>query len=233
MAPQNRPLEKIFNDITASYDRMNRLLTLGMDQRWRKKAVRILLESRPRRILDLCTGTGDFAFLIADAAMVGSTVTAIDYSRPMLDRAAEKAEVERRIQFLLGDAADLPFDDDSYDAIGISFAFRNLTYKNQNRNASLCEVRRVLRPGGIFVIVESSQPRFLPIRLLRDRYVDRMVARRAARISGHQPAYRYLADSVKRFYTPQEIEQLLNTHGFRSIKHHGLFFGAVAITTAT
>lgn len=228
-----RPLEKMFNEIYDSYDRMNRILTFGLDRRWREKAAKLILQHQPKRMLDLCTGTGDLACILADMAEPEVSITALDFASRMLEIASSKAGTRKNLEIVEGDAASLNYDNDTFDAIGISFGFRNLTYRNPIKEAALAEVRRVLRPGGVFVIVESSQPRSAAIRFFRDRYVNVMVAGRAAKLSGNKPAYNYFAESVKRFYTPDEITELLTNSGFEYIRHRRLFFGAVAITEAT
>ena len=230
---ENRPLEKLFNGITVSYDRMNKLLSLGMDQRWRRRAARIVADGKPSAVLDLCTGTGDLAYLLADTLEEGTRVVGLDYSPFMLDKAKMKEPHWKKTPFfVLGDASALHFPANSFDAVAISFAFRNLTYHNPRMNESLAEIRRVLKPDGLFVIVESAQPRMRIIRKLRDLYVEIMLGKIVGTLSGHKSAYRYLADSVKRYYDPLEIRNLLQSAGFESVIFTPLFFGAVGPYTA-
>ena len=230
----NRPLERIFTTVTPSYDRMNRLLSLGMDQKWRKKAAGLLLSERPERVLDLCTGTGDMAHLIASMAEHQLEITALDYSPPMLEQASAKTPTHPRnsINFVLGDATALQFEDGIFDAVGISFAFRNLIFRNPRMEAALAEIRRVLIPGGKFVIVESSQPASTFVRAMRNLFVDVMVKRIVGRISGHSGPYLYLAESVKKFHRPSEIESLLQSAGFATVDYTPLFLGAAGIHVA-
>lgn len=229
----NRPLERLFNGITISYDRMNRLLTLGMDQRWRRRAAGLVAEFDPDRVLDLCTGTGDLAFLLAKTLKEGTRITGLDYSPHMLEQAQKKRPSGRNYpDFVLGDAAALPFPADSFDTVTISFAFRNLTYHNPRMKSYLSEIRRVLKPDGIFVIIESAQPNIRIIRKMRDLYVEIMVGKIVSSLSGHRSAYRYLADSVKRYFSPEEIGILLRSAGFSSVEYAPLFFGAVGLYRA-
>ena len=231
----NRPLESIFNKVPPTYDSMNRLLTLGLDRVWRAKAAKCIARFRPRAVLDLCTGTGDFAFELAKRTRGETLITAIDYSQPMLEYAERKRNSPNthRIDFVYGDASKLPFDTGVFDAVGISFALRNLTFHNPVANAALAEVRRVLKPGGVFVGVESSQPSSRVIRRIRDRYVDVMVGRLAVRLSGHAAAYRYLAYSMKNYFTPAKLESVLRSAGFESFYFSPLLLGAAGIFVAS
>lgn len=243
-ARENRPLERLFNRITLSYDRMNKILTLGLDKGWRRKAARAAAEAtagavrpamppaNPAHLLDLCTGTGDLAYLLAEMLEDQATVIGLDYSPQMLERAEEKRKGNRENpKFVLGDAAALPYDADFFDAVTVSFAFRNLTYRNPRMGATLAEIRRVLRPGGKLVIVESSQPGSRLIRFFRDVYVELMVGKLVARLAD-RGAYRYLAESVKRYYNPSEMEGVLQSAGFQSVRYTPLFFGAAGLYVA-
>lgn len=242
---KNRPLERLFNSITLNYDRMNKILTLGLDRRWRRMAAKAVVEAlngsgdssnAGSAVLDLCTGTGDLAYLLADSLGDSVPVTGLDYSPEMLERAEEKRredpENPRNPKFLLGDAAALPWSEAFFDAVAISFAFRNLTYRNPLSEKSLSEIRRVLKPGGVFVIVESSQPDSKLLKLLRNTYVELMVGKLVARLSGHRPAYRYLAESMKKYYNPKEMQGLLQAAGFTSVHYKPLLFGAAGLYVA-
>lgn len=234
--PKERPLFRMFNAVPPRYDTVNRIFTWGLDERWRKQAARICLESHPARVMDLCCGTGDLAVWLASMAQAPAPVCGLDYSRPMLARAVEKAQrrpVRTPLTFVQGDVADLPFPDACFDAIGISFAFRNLTYKNPLTRRYLQEVVRVLKPGGRFVIVESSQPPNAVIRKLFHAYVRWYVPRVGHLISKNRPAYRYLSESAARFYTAEELADLLAAAGFGMVTVKRLLFGAAAIHVAT
>lgn len=228
-----KPLYGMFTDIPPHYDLINNLITLRMDRRWREKAALACLASRPQRVLDLCCGTGDLAITIANRADYTPEVSGLDYSQPMLDIAARKAATAgKTIQFTQGDASKLPYDSAEFECIGISFAFRNLTYKNSLVESHLAEIVRVLKPGGRFVIVESSQPTNRLIRALDHFYVHAYVANIGAWLSGNRPAYRYLAESACQYFSPIEMKTFLITHGFRTVEYQPLFFGAAGIYTA-
>ncbi|MBW6459352.1 MAG: ubiquinone/menaquinone biosynthesis methyltransferase [Bacteroidales bacterium] len=230
----SRPLYKIFSSVPPGYDLINRLFTLRRDERWRRKTALLILEDNPQRIMDLCTGTGDLAMHIAGIAKAGVEITGFDYSRPMLDIAEQKAQKSHagKIGFVLGDAAEMPFTDGYFDAIGIAFAFRNLTYKNSDSEKFLAEIFRVLRPGGKFVIVESSQPANRLLRFLFHTYTKTMVYYLGSWISGNKTAYRYLANSVIDYFTPVEVRVLLQKSGFAEVRHIPLMGGVAAIHVA-
>jgi demethylmenaquinone methyltransferase / 2-methoxy-6-polyprenyl-1,4-benzoquinol methylase len=224
----------MFTDIPPHYDSINRLITLGMDRGWRVKAARECLSARPPKVLDLCCGTGDLAITIASFADYPVEVKGLDYSQPMLEIAAQKALThgKNNITFTQGDASKLPFPAESFDCVGISFAFRNLTYKNGLAKNHLSEIVRVLKPGGRCVIVESSQPASGLVRALDHFYFRFYVYRIGAWLSGNKAAYRYLAESAIHFYSPPELKELLINSGFKEVAYRPLFFGAAGICVA-
>ena len=229
------PLHRMFLKVPPHYDLTNRAMTWGMDMVWRRRAAEECLALQPGKVLDLCCGTGDLVAGVIRMAKTPVEVVGVDYSRPMLDLAVKKARPlvgKELISFVHGDAAALPFPDDYFDCAGISFAFRNLTYKNPLMQRYLEEVLRVLRPGGRFVIVETSQPGSKLIRGLYHFYLRFFAAVVGRLISGNRGAYRYLAESASRFYTPGELEALLVAAGFREISFRPLFLGVVGIHTA-
>ena len=232
--PGRRPLQKMFTDVPSRYDLMNRLLTLRIDERWRKKAARECVRGHTGKILDLCTGTGDLALHMSKRMNGREKIYGLDYSRPMLDIARRKSMNygKGRITFLEGDAASLPFGDGELNAIGIAFAFRNLSYKNPDRDMFLSEVVRTLNDTGRFVIVETSQPANRLVRGMFHLYLKLVVARLGGWLSGHPGAYRYLAASASNFYSPNELEQLLRQAGFKNITHKPLLRGVAALTIA-
>jgi demethylmenaquinone methyltransferase/2-methoxy-6-polyprenyl-1,4-benzoquinol methylase len=162
-------------------------------------------------------------------------VTGVDYSWPMLAIAKQKAELlakGRRISFVYGDAANLPFPDGYFDSIGTSFAFRNLTYKNPLAQRHIAEILRILSIGGKCVIVETSQPRLKLIRKFFHLYLRWFVFVLGCLLSGNRGAYHYLAESAARFYTSEELKEILVTAGFSQVSFRPFFFGAVGIYVA-
>jgi demethylmenaquinone methyltransferase / 2-methoxy-6-polyprenyl-1,4-benzoquinol methylase len=228
------PLKKIFDSIPASYDAMNRLMTLGMDQWWRRRAARICLDKKPASVMDLCCGTGDLSIMLSSVAGYDLAVTGLDFSSAMLDVAVQKSSRSRKenIHFVTGDAASLPFPDETFGAVGIAFAFRNLTFRNSRRDPAIREILRVLIPGGRLVIVESSQPGNALIRFFFRQYLAFTVGFLGGRLSGDRAAYRYLAYSAANFHAPEELREILLNAGFRSVSYSKIFFGAAAIHLA-
>ncbi len=226
-----RPLQKMFLAVPPSYDFLNRLLTLRMDEYWRRRAARLILKGNPSKVLDLCTGTGDLALHLQKIAGDQTTVKALDYSSPMLEIARKKSQKRKldEIEFIQGDAAEMPFEDGDLDAIGIAFAFRNLTFKNPDRDRFLAEILRVLKPGGRFVAVETSQPDNAVMRFLFRTYMRVITKPIGGMLSGHRGAYHYLAHSAINYYSAPELKQILLAAGFSEVKHHHLFGGVAAL----
>ena len=231
-----KPLHGMFTAVPPRYDLVNHIITWGLDTGWRRRAARECLKNHPKRVLDVCCGTGDLAVNLARTAGKDTAVTGLDYSQPMLEIAAVKAAeagVSGKLTLVHGDVGSLPFPDRYFESIGISFAFRNLTYKNPMTEKYLVEIRRVLAPGGRFVIVESSQPHNGLIRWFFHLYLRFYVANAGYWLSGNRGAYRYLAESAWHFYGPAEVTDLLMKAGFPEVAYRPLLLGAAGIYTAT
>ena len=235
LSPEKRPLQKMFRAVPPSYDFLNRLLTFGFDQLWRKKAVRECLGNNPVNILDLCSGTGDLAIKLGKSALPGANIVALDYSETMLETAQKKAKRRNltNIKFLYADASNIPFPDEYFDSIGISFAFRNLTFHNPDRDKFLTEIFRVLKSTGRFVIVETSQPMNKLFRKLYHIYLKWITAPVGGLISGHHGAYNYLAYSARNYYTNKELLELLLEKGFSEIKSTPFLAGIASLHVIT
>ncbi len=233
---QSRFLHGVFTAVPPRYDLINHLMTFGMDFGWRRLAARRCLAGGTKRFLDLCCGTGDLSLAVARLGGGDVDVFGIDYSQPMLARARNKAAVagNGKPVFVAGDILAIPFPDGYFDAAGISFAFRNLTYHNPLAQRYLAEVRRVLKPGGRFVIVESSQPKPRPalVKWMHRFYVSQFVYRLGWWVSGNRKSYAYLAESAVNYYSPEELKGLLEAAGFGKVSFRRLFFGAAAIHVA-
>jgi demethylmenaquinone methyltransferase/2-methoxy-6-polyprenyl-1,4-benzoquinol methylase len=231
----HRPTQKIFTEVPPKYDLLNRVLTLNLDEGWRRKTAAQVVLYHPNRVLDLCCGTADLTMHLAAYADKDTELYGLDFSHTMLARAAEKVE-ERfgkdRVKLIQGDAGNMPFESNFFDAIGISFGFRNLTFENPDAQLHISEVLRVLKPGGRFVIVETSQPASPVIRFFYHLYHNLITAPLGGLISGNFSAYKYLAYSANHYYTLPQLSELLENSGFS--KTHGipLMLGASAIMIA-
>ena len=211
-------VRSMFDRIAPVYDAMNRMMTAGLDQRWRRATVEGVVHPGDR-VLDACCGTGDLAFA---AAAAGGRVTGIDFSRPMLDRARRKAP---EIGWVEGDALALPFEDDTFDAATVGFGVRNLA----DLEGGLRELRRVLRPGGRLAILEITQPQGLLAPFYR-LWFDGVIPV-AGKVLPGGSAYTYLPASVRRFPEPQGLAKLMDEAGFDDIRWRLFGGGIVALHT--
>lgn len=221
-------VRRMFDAVAPGYDRLNRMLSLGLDQGWRREAIRDLAPGPGDRTLDLCCGTGDLALLLPE----GAPAVGCDFTPAMLERAGEKAERKGRpLPRVAGDALRLPFRAGSFDRLVVAFGVRNLP----DIGAAFREARRVLAPGGRLVVLEFSKP---PRRIARFghrlwlRLAVPGVARLAAARSGGADPYRYLRDSIFAFPEPEPLTDDLESAGFEGVRFRYRSFGTVAIHTA-
>lgn len=230
-----RPLKRMFDAVPERYDLLNRTLTMRLDESWRRRAAAICLERSPSAVLDLCCGTGDLALHVSRGAAATVEVVGLDYSPSMLEiayRKFKRAGIDPIPRVVEGDAACMDFPDDCFDVVGIAFGFRNITWKNPIKDKALSEVRRVLRPGGRFVIVETSQPENRLLRAGFHSYLKVAVSLVGAELSGNKGAYRYLAESARRFYDANEVSSMLADAGLPTQRVERLLGGAAAIHVA-
>ena len=206
----------MFDRISPVYDAMNRTMTLGLDQRWRRAAVAAVVQPGDR-VLDACCGTGDLAVA---AQEVGGTVTGLDFSERMLERARRKSG---QVEWVQGDALALPFGDGSFDAATVGFGVRNL----DDLERGVRELRRVLRPGGRLAILEITRPRGLLAPFYR-LWFDGLVPLLGKVLPGGS-AYTYLPASVRRFPGPEELAALLRSTGFEDVRWKTFAGGIVAL----
>jgi len=211
------------------YDAANAFLTLGLDGRWRRTAARAALLSGPERVLDVCCGTGALAAEIRRLSHGTALVTGLDFSEEMLSEARKKYP---EIHFLKGEAGRLPFPDASFDALTLSFATRNLAFGKTPLTDHFSEFRRVLKPGAIFVHLETSQPANRFIRRLFHLYVGAMVSAVKFIAPRGRTAYGFLAGTIASFHEPEELSKLILEAGFPEVTHRPLVFGAIALHTA-
>ena len=212
---------------------MNRVFTFGSDRRWREKAVNEVLKNDPRHILDICTGTGDLILAIGERASSEVSLTGYDFSSQMLQKAREKSrKINNRISFIEGDVASMPFKDKQFDSAGITFGIRNLVYQNSHAQQHLSEIYRVMKPGGRFVVLESSKPGNPVWRFFNGIYLRFILPYLGGILSGNLNAYRYLAKSSRDYYTIREMTDILRKAGFEVVNTKSLFLGSVMLVTA-
>jgi demethylmenaquinone methyltransferase/2-methoxy-6-polyprenyl-1,4-benzoquinol methylase len=214
LAPE--AVRSMFDRIAPVYDAMNRLMSAGLDQRWRRITAKAVVMPGDR-VLDACCGTGDLAL---SAHAVGGRVTGLDFSERMLDRAVRKSDA---IEWRRGDALDLPFADASFDAVTVGFGVRNL----DDLGRGLGEFRRVLRTGGRLAVLEITQPRGLLAPFYR-LWFDGLVPL-AGRLLPGGSAYTYLPASVRRFPGPAEFAELMRRAGFEPVAYRLFAGGIVAL----
>ena len=226
-----QPIQKIFTEVPQTYRFLNHLLTLGQDTIWRRKAARIVASEGGTRWLDACGGTGDMATCLSHLITDGTSIIIADFSLPMMGKAMRNSEA-KHIVFTMANVSHLPFQDNSFDAITISFATRNLSISRDNLLKCLHEFYRVLKPRGRFVNLETSQPKFAPIRRMFHLYVKATVGPIGRMVSGSDTAYTYLSHSICYFYSPEELTEIIQQAGFCEVNFNRMLFGAAAIHKA-
>jgi len=218
----------MFNRIAPRYDFLNRLLSGGIDQVWRKKTISIVVDDDPDRILDIATGTADLAILAAREP--SRIIVGVDISEEMLELGRQKIAdrgLLDRIQLTKGDAEKLPFSDNQFDAAMVAFGVRNF----ENLRIGLQEISRVLKSGGQLVVLEFSQPTSFPVKQMYGfygRYILPLIGRV---VSGDSGAYTYLPDSISRFPDGKDFLRELSASGFSHVRQRRLTFGVASIYT--
>ncbi len=212
----------MFDRIAGVYDLMNAVMTAGMHQRWRERAVELARVGPGSRALDVATGTGDLAVALREA---GADVVGCDFSEEMLERARQKAP---SVQFEWADALQLPYEDDSFDAATVGFGARNFS----DLGRGLSEMARVVRPGGRVVVLEITTPQKPPLSHFFSFWFDRAVPA-LGRIAGDSDAYSYLPNSVKRFPEPEALAAELAGAGLEDIRWVLTAGGIIAIHAGT
>jgi demethylmenaquinone methyltransferase/2-methoxy-6-polyprenyl-1,4-benzoquinol methylase len=223
-----RPLRELYTELSDTYEKTNRVLTLGFDRIWRRKAARRAAAGGGGTWLDVCSGTGEMAQDLARLAPAGTRIVALDFSLPMLSHARSKS-MAVPVSFVLGDVKQLPLADASVDLITVSFATRNLNLSRDVLDATFREFRRALKPGGRFMNLETSQPRRGLIRALFHAYAAVIVKRVGYRLSGSRAGYAYLAASMRTFYGSDELASIIKEAGFSPVEAAPLLLGAAAI----
>ncbi|MBO3698278.1 bifunctional demethylmenaquinone methyltransferase/2-methoxy-6-polyprenyl-1,4-benzoquinol methylase UbiE [Roseivirga sp. E12] len=217
---------EMFNNISHRYDFLNHFLSLGIDILWRKKAIKLLKPDQPKQILDIATGTGDFA--IEALALNPDRIVGVDISSGMLEMGKQKMKrkkVDHIIDMQMGDSEKLLFEDNTFDATIVAFGVRNF----ENLKQGLSDMHRVLRPGGKAVIIEFSRPRSFPMKQLYSFYFKSILPIIGKLISKDQSAYTYLPESVDAFPDGQNFLDILSAVGYKKTECRPLTFGIASI----
>ena len=228
-ATKKEQVATMFNNISKTYDFLNHFLSLGIDVIWRKKAIRELVKDQPRKILDVATGTGDFAFE-AIGILKPEKVIGVDISKGMLEIAEEKIKkrnLQETFEVRLGDSEKLLFEDNSFDAVTVAFGARNF----ENLEAGLADMFRVLCPRGKVVVLEFSKPRAFPIKQLYNFYFHSILPGIGKIFSKDNSAYTYLPESVAAFPDGKDFTALMEKIGYKNAKSRSLAFGICSIYT--
>ncbi len=227
-------IEQIFSRIPRTYEQINHILTCGFDNPVRRYTAKLAVARQTKtraRWLDVCTGTGEMAHHLAQHAGGDTMVMAADFALPMLRYAAAKPGA-KKVGLTQAEAARLPFLDNTLDLITISFATRNINTTYQGLLDCLREFYRVLKPGGRFINLETSQPTSLVLRKLFHQYVKTLVKPIGSAISGSSQAYTYLARTIPRFYNADEYARIIGRAGFGECRYKILLGGTAAIHQA-
>ena len=221
------PIATMFDRISPKYDALNHLLSLNIDKVWRRKTAKAVAKAQPKTVLDLATGTADLAIALAknnpQVHIIGT-----DISEKMLDIGKEKVKhqnLESQIELHLGDAAALPFEDGSFDAVTVAFGVRNF----ENLDKGLSEISRVLRPGGQTVILEFSMPERFPVKQLYRFYFRHVLPRIGKTVSKDPGAYTYLPESVERFPKPEAFSHSLASFSLGKCQTKRLTMGVATL----
>lgn len=228
--PEEKPryVERMFARIAPGYDRMNRIMTFGMDLGWRRLAVEEVAPPAFGRALDVGTGTGDFLPMLAEWARDGHVV-GVDFTVPMMRAGQPRiGRAAPRARFVAGDALLLPFAANAFDAIVTGFTLRNVADIDQ----ALRELWRVARPGGHVACLEVARPRNPLVRLGHRFYFEQIVPRLAALLGADSAAYTYLPQSARAFPPPGRLAAMFEAAGWTQVRYQLLGFGAVAVHTA-
>lgn len=224
------PVAAMFDRISPHYDLLNHLLSLNIDKVWRRKTVSEASKQAPKRILDIATGTADLAILLAkknpQARIIG-----MDISEQMLaigNQKVKKQRLENQIELQLGDAASLPFGNDTFDAVTCAFGARNF----EDLGKGLSEISRVIKPGGKACILEFSLPERFPIKQVYPLYFNHLLPMIGRAISKDKSAYSYLPHSVERFPNPSDFQRILSENGLESIRRTRFSFGIATLYVA-
>lgn len=223
-------IAQMFDTISENYDRLNRVISFGIDIKWRKKVLQIVTQSNPKTILDIATGTGDLAILMAQTK--APKIIGLDISAGMLEVGKKKIQnkkLSNTIEMVLADSEEMPFEDSYFDAITVAFGVRNF----ENLEKGLAEILRVLKPNGVFVILETSVPDKTPYKQGYTFYSKNILPNIGKLFSKDNVAYGYLSESAAAFPYGEALNNILRKIGFIEVKAMPQTFGVATIYSAT
>ena len=223
-------VEQMFDTISENYDGLNRVISFGIDAKWKKKILKIIASKNPKNILDIATGTGDLAILMSETN--ASKIIGLDISAGMLEVGRKKIaakNLSNKIEMIQGDSENLPFQDNTFDAITVAFGIRNF----ENLEKGLSEILRVLKPNGIFVILETSVPTKFPFKQGYSFYMKTFMPLMGKVFSKDKKAYEYLSESAKNFPYGEKLNAILQKVGFKGVKHNPQTMGVATIYSAS
>ncbi|MGB4843893.1 MAG: bifunctional demethylmenaquinone methyltransferase/2-methoxy-6-polyprenyl-1,4-benzoquinol methylase UbiE [Ferruginibacter sp.] len=217
----------MFDDIAFRYDFLNRFLSVGIDVRWRKKAIKQLLKTHPKTLLDVATGTADVAIMASDM-LKPEKITGIDISDGMLEigrKKVQKLGLENTIELLNGDCETINFENDSFEAVTVAFGVRNF----ENLEKGLSEIKRVLKPGGKLVVLEFSKPKSAVVKTMYNLYMRVICPGVGKFFSKNRSAYKYLDESIQKFPEGKNFTAILDNLGYRNTYTKPLSLGICSI----
>ena len=221
---------QMFDNISGNYDGLNRVISFGIDVSWRKKVLQLVANTHPKTILDIATGTGDLAILMTKTN--AEKIIGLDISAGMLDVGRKKIENRKlsdKIEMILADSENMPFEDNTFDAITVAFGVRNF----ENLEKGLSEILRVLKPNGIFVILETSIPEKTPYKQGYTFYSKNILPLIGKLFSKDNVAYQYLSESASVFPYGEALNNILRKTGFTSVVAKPQTFGVATIYSAS
>ena len=221
---------QMFDAISGNYDGLNRVISFGTDIKWRKKVLAIVKSKNPTSVLDIATGTGDLAILMSESG--ASKIVGLDISAGMLEVGRKKItekKLSNKIEMILGDSEKMPFEDNSFDAITVAFGVRNF----ETLEKGLAEILRVLKPNGIFVILETSVPEKFPFKQGYQFYSKNILPLIGRIFSKDDSAYQYLSESASVFPYGEALNNILRKIGFIDVESNPQTFGVATIYAAS
>lgn len=227
---KKKQVEQMFDTISDNYDNLNRMISLGSDQSWRKKVLQLVADTKPKTVLDIATGTGDLAILMFKTN--AEKIIGLDLSAGMLEVGKEKVKalgLEHTIEMIQGDSENLPFENDRFDAITVGFGIRNF----EDLEKGLSEIHRVLKPNGIFVILETSVPTKFPFKQGYHLYTRNILPMMGKLFSKDQKAYKYLSESAENFPFGEALNNILRKVGFKNVEYRPQTMGVATIYSAS